>query len=166
MGVVDRRVPRLILAAAALLAVLFLAGLLPVETMRVRAESMAPTLRDGDRVLVAHRLSGLRRGSLVVLADPEGQGSIVKRVVGLGGERVAIEDGLLVVDGVPAVEPYTDPSRLDGVYQRPVLVPPGHLYVLGDARDTSVDSRQFGPVPLESVVGEVTYRIWPSPGRP
>lgn len=166
MGVVDRRVPRLILAVAAVLAVLFVAGLLPVQIMRVRADSMSPTLRDGDRILVAHPLSGLRRGSLVVLDDPEGPGTIVKRLVGLGGERVAIEDGQLVVDGVPASEPYTDRSRLDGVYQRPVVVPPGHLYVLGDLRDTSVDSRHFGPVPLDSVVGEVTYRIWPSPGRP
>jgi signal peptidase I len=133
---------------------------------RVDGPSMAPTLRDGDVVLVVHaglvaRLDALDRGDLVALADPGGGGRIVKRVVGLPGDTVEIQDAVLSVDGREVVEPYVDRARIDGVFYGPVTVPPGELLVLGDNRAASVDSRDFGPVPVGSVTGRVVLRLWP-----
>ena len=144
---------------------LLVTGMLPAEVVRVDAESMAPTLHAGDRVLLVHGADGLERGDLVAFTDPEGSGLLVKRVVALGGDRFEIEDGVLMVNGTPVVEPYADQSRLDGVFGGPLTVPQRRVYVLGDNRGDSVDSLVFGPVPLESVIGPVTFRLWPIPGR-
>lgn len=151
-------------AAAGLLVVLLLGGLLPVEIVRVESDSMAPTVQPGDRLLVVNDTDGLRRGRLIVLHDPLGAGALVKRVVGVGGDVVAIEDGVLVVNGAPVVEPYADPDRIDGVFHKPRSVPPGHVFVLGDDRRGSVDSRDFGPVPVSDAVGRVVWRLGPVPG--
>lgn len=155
---------RVLAAVGAVLAVLFLAGLLPFELVRVESDSMAPTLHSGDRLLVLHGAAGVRRGDVVVLHDPRGDGDLVKRVVALGGDRVSIEDGVLVLDGVPVVEPYTDPQQIDGVFHRPRLVPPGEVFVLGDHRRDSLDSRDFGTVPVTELVGRVVWRVGPAPG--
>lgn len=176
MGVVVRRgdrlnserriTPQRVLAAGvAALVVFFLAGLLPVEAVRVSSDSMVPTLHEGDRLLLEHSPRDLRRGDLVVFEDPEGAGPLVKRVLALGGDRFAIEDGTVVINGRALVEPYSDQTRIDGEYVGPLGVPPGHIYVLGDNRGDSVDSRDFGPVPLESLIGRVVFRIWSVPGR-
>lgn len=156
---------RVLAAGAAVLVVLFVAGLLPVEAARVESDSMVPTVAPGDQLLLEHAIGELRRGDLVVLDDPDGSGSLVKRVVALGGDVFAIEDGLVVLNGVQAVEPYADQSRIDGVYVGPLTVPAGQVYVLGDDRGNSVDSREFGPVPAATVIGRVVLRLWPSPGR-
>lgn len=165
-GTGRRVTPAGVLAAAAgLLVALLLGGLLPVEVVRVESDSMAPTVQAGDRLLVRHGPGDVRRGDVLVLRDPHGAGALVKRVVAVGGQRVAIEDGVLVVDAVPVAEPYADPDRIDGVFHRPRLVPPGHVFVLGDDRRESVDSRDFGPVPVSDVIGRVVWRLGPVPGR-
>ncbi len=148
-----------------LLAVAFVGGFLPVEIVSVRSDSMAPTLRDGDRVLIVHGAAA-PRGEIVVLDDPVGAGFIVKRVAAVGGDLVAIEDGVLVVDGRPVAEPWADLRHVDGMYLGPLAVPAGHLYVLGDDRGSSIDSRDFGPVPAAAVIGRAVTRIWPRPGPP
>lgn len=140
--------------------------LLVAEPERVLGPSMAPTLRDRDVVLsvrpgLVGAVDPLRRGDLVALRDPAGDGSIVKRVVGLPGDVVEIQDAVLLVDGAPVPEPYADLSGIDGVYFGPVTVPAGDVLVLGDNRGRSVDSRDFGPVPLGSVTGRVLLRLWP-----
>lgn len=140
------------------------AGLLPLQAMHVASGSMAPTLVDGDLVLV-DRLSGTpERMDVVAAEDPPGEGLVVKRVVGLGGDTVALEDGVLVVNRRPVCESAVDLSRVDGVWFGPVTVPADSVFLLGDARDVSVDSRDFGPVAESSVVGLVTARLWPHPG--
>lgn len=149
--------------AAGVLVVLFLAGLLPWGIVRVGQDSMSPALDDGDQVLVEHTSAGLRRGDIVVLTAPDGSGSLLKRVVAVGGDRVGIDDATLVVNGAAVDEPDVDRTRIDGEYFGPVLVPPGSVWVLGDNRGDSVDSRSFGPVLVDSVVGRVTVRLWPSP---
>ena len=154
------------MVTAALLVAL-LAGLLPVQVVRVEAASMEPTLREGERVLLVHGPGAPRRGDLVVLDDPTGGGGlIVKRVVALAGDRVEFDDGRLVLDGAVVDEPYADLRHVDGVFAGPFApVPPGHVYVLGDNRGDSVDSRTFGPVPATLVAGRITARVWP-PGTP
>lgn len=151
------------LAAAALL-VLLVSGLLPVQAVRVPSDSMTPTIAPGDHLLLDRRhADAVAVGDVVVVHDPLGDGLIVKRVIAVGGDAIGFEDGVLVRNGTPVAEPYTD-DVLDGVYYGPDVVPPGAVYLLGDNRVDSVDSRHFGPVPLSSVVGRVTARLFPSPG--
>lgn len=140
-----------------------------VQTFTVDSASMRETLRPGDRVLadrVTYRLREVRRGDLVVVHRPGGaavaEEDLVKRVIGLPGERVAAQDGTVTVDGVPLREPYA--GRDCGPARAPLgstLVPAGHLYLLGDDRCRSLDSRTFGPVPAKLVEGHIFGIVWP-----
>jgi signal peptidase I len=125
---------------------------------------MAPTLVAGDHVLVnkrAYREAPPHRGDLVVFRAPRSGELLLKRVVAVAGDQVGIEDGVLVVDGRRPREPYTDPDAIDSVYFGPVRVPPRAVFVLGDNRADSEDSRDFGAVPADDVLGRVGARIWP-----
>ena len=96
------------------------------EPFAIPSESMAPTLRPGDHVLVeklSYRFGSPRRGDLVVFRAPDGGSLAVKRIVGLAGDRVAIEDGVLAVNGHLQREPYVDQKQVDSVYFGPVVVP-------------------------------------------
>ncbi|MGY1703820.1 signal peptidase I [Geodermatophilus sp. SYSU D00697] len=148
----------------ALLLVASLAGLLPLQVMRVDSDSMQPTIDPGDLLVVRHGDGPAHRGDVVAVEHPLQEGLLVKRVAGVGGDEVAIEDGVLVVDGAPVCEPAIDPALLDGVWFGPVTVPPDTLFLLSDNRDGAIDSRAFGPVPTSSLVGSVPARLWPSPG--
>ena len=150
---------------AVVLAVLLVSGLLPFQTIRVPSASMTPTVAPGDHLLLhKRRPTEVAVGDVVVLHDPLDPGDlVVKRVIAVDGDSIGFEDGVLVRNGRPVTEPYTA-DFLDGVYYGPDVVPPGMLYVLGDNRVDSVDSRRFGPVPLASVVGRVDARLFPVPG--
>jgi signal peptidase I len=74
---------------------------------------------------------------------------------------VAIRDGVLNLNRRARREPFVDYSRVDSVYFGPVVVPRGAIFVMGDERDNSLDSRTFGPVPEDRIVGRVALRIWP-----
>jgi signal peptidase I len=125
---------------------------------------MAPTLAVGDLVVVERSAGPVRRMDVIAVEDPVGDGLLVKRAVGLGGDTVGIEDGVLVVNGTPVCERAVDQSRVDGVYFGPVTVPAGRVFLLGDERSASIDSRDFGPLADSAMVGLVRVRLWPSPG--
>jgi signal peptidase I len=125
---------------------------------------MAPALSVGDVVLVVPDGGEIERRDVVVVRHPDTGEQLVKRVVGVAGDRVRLEDGVLLVDDEPACEPSIDPDRIDGVFSGTVTVPEGRLFLLGDDRQSSVDSRDFGPVPVADVVGVIGVRLWPSPG--
>ncbi len=158
------RLTVLVAVLVGLLVVASVTGLLPVQVMRVDSGSMAPTVGTGDLLVVDRGGHPVGRRDVVVLPHPDTGVLLVKRVVAVAGEQVAIEDGVLVVDGAAVCEAPIDPSRLDGVWFGPVTVPDGHVFSLGDARGDSVDSRHFGPVPADDVVGLVRARVWPAPG--
>ena len=125
---------------------------------------MAPTLRPGDSVLVnklAYRFGDPRRRDLVVLRQPGSGELMLKRIVGIGGDRVGLEDGVLHVNGRPVPEPFVNRRLVDSVYFGPVRVPSGAVFVMGDQRSNSLDSRSFGAVPRSRIVGRVDLRIWP-----
>ena len=152
--------------AGAVLVVALLVRALLAHPDVVESTSMTPTLRPGDVVLVvraglADAVDGLDRGDLVVVREPGSGTAVVKRVVGLPGDVVEIEDAVTTVDGRAVDEPYVDRSRIDGVYFGPVTVPAGAVFLLGDDRSRSVDSREYGAVPLEDVTGRVVLRLWP-----
>ena len=136
-------------------------GLLPLQIVRVNAGSMTPTLEQGDLVVVDRTDSDVHRRDVVVAESPRDGSLLVKRAVAVGGDTVGIEDGVLVVNGASVCEPGVDPALVDGMYFGPVTVPDGAVFLLGDHRDGSIDSREFGAVPLSSVVGEVEGRLFP-----
>lgn len=149
---------RTAVAVLAVLAVVAVVRAGVVEVQRVTSASMEPTLHEGSVVLVdklVPRLSGVHREDLLVFASPQDGHDVIKRVVAVGGQQVAIRDAELYVDDRRVVEPQVDLSRIDGLWFGPVTVPRGAVFVLGDARSGSVDSRVYGPVPLGSVVGRV-----------
>jgi len=154
------------LLVLAVVALVLLRGFV-LEPFRIPSDSMAPTLKSGDQVLVdkrAYRDDGPRRGDLAVFRAPRTGEILLKRVVAVGGDTVGIEDGVLVVDGRRPREPYADPDAIDSVYFGPVRVRAGMFFVLGDNRGDSEDSREFGAVPAGRLIGRVRARIWP-PGR-
>jgi signal peptidase I len=151
------------LAVAAVLAMLAV-RLLVAEPFAIPSASMAPTLTPGDHVLVdklAYRGGIPRRGELVVFRAPASGEITLKRVVAVAGDTVGIEDGVLVVNGTKRRERYADPRAIDSVYFGPVDVRAGTVFVLGDNRLDSTDSRDFGAVPTSSLMGRVRARIWP-----
>ncbi|WP_223256973.1 signal peptidase I [Arthrobacter globiformis] len=153
---------RTITTAVLLAAVLLAARLWLVEPVTVSSESMEPALPKGSTVLMfkpGPALGSPKAGDLVVFTSPEDGSPAVKRAIAFGGQTVAIEDSVLVVDGVPQAEPGIDHSRIDGTYFGPVTVPAGHVFVLGDNRAGSVDSRAYGSVALEALQATV---LWPS----
>jgi signal peptidase I len=135
------------------------------EPFRIPSESMAPTLEPGDQALVTKVGGAPHRGDLVAFHAPRTGEVMLKRVVAVGGDTVGLEDGVLVVNGRRPAEPYVaDPDAIDSVYFGPVKVAQGSLFVLGDNRGNSDDSRDYGTVPERSVIGRATARVWP-PGR-
>ncbi len=140
-------------------------GVLPLRLVRVESASMSPTLATGDLVLLGPA-GRARVGDVVTLLAPGGGNELVKRVVALAGSRVEVLDGVLVVDGAAVCDSTADLSSTDGDYGGPWDVPDGAVFVLGDARAVSVDSRDFGPVSTGTVTGVVLGRAVPSPGAP
>ncbi len=142
----------------ALLIHLFLA-----QATRVYGQSMEPNIHADQRLVIeklSYHLHGPRRGDVVVLRDPSGTDELlIKRVVGLPGERIAITNGRVSVDGIVLNEPYLDQDTESG--NRSWVVPPLHIFVMGDNRGASRDSRTFGPVPIDGLVGRAIFRYWP-----
>ncbi len=133
------------------------------EIFRIPSESMSPTLEVGDSVLavkLAYRFGEPRRGDLAVFEDPEGELAI-KRVVGLSGDRMAVRDGVLYVNGKRKRESYVDYELTDSTFYGPEKVPSDHVYLMGDNRSNSKDSRVFGPVSEGDLLGEVVMRVAP-----
>jgi signal peptidase I len=167
-----------------------------VKPYRIPSESMLPTLKIGDRVLVnrlSHRLgSHPRVGQVVVFTPPAGTEAIpaacgvpdrdgracphptaakatstfVKRVVAVGGDTISIRNGHVIRNGVRERDGYTLPcGPADGCdFPRPIRIPAGDVFLMGDNRGNSDDSRFWGPIPASWVIGQAALRYWP-PGR-
>ncbi|MET2716655.1 signal peptidase I [Streptomyces harbinensis] len=171
-GGVGRRLSQLAVALGCVLFVGgFALGALLYQPYAVPTDSMHPVVAAGDRVL-AQRIEGrqVRRGDVVVFREAAwGDAPMIKRVVGVGGDTVACcdPDGLLLVNGEPVVEPYLDPRWSDSPTSYEVRIPEGELFLLGDQRLASVDSRdqitdvQAGSVPAEAVTARVEATLWP-----
>lgn len=139
-----------------------------IQAFYIPSESMVPTLKVGDRVLV-NKLSYSRgdvdRGDIVVFARPGGPGAdgiadLIKRVVALPGETVEGRDGAVYVDGRRLDETYLPDGTTTGPFP-PFTLPDDEVWVMGDNRNASDDSRRFKGVPLDDVVGRAFVVIWP-----
>jgi signal peptidase I len=153
--VVETIVPAILIA---LFINLFLA-----QATRVYGQSMEPNLHSDQRLIVeklSYNFHEPRRGDIVVLKVPNaGSGLLIKRVVGLAGEKIEIKGGKVYINDQPLEEPYI--SQQPQRDMEAVVVPPGHVFVLGDNRGFSNDSRSFGPVPLDNIVGRAWFSYWP-----
>jgi len=150
-------------AIPAVLIALFIHAFLAQAT-RVYGQSMEPNLHTNQRLIVekvSYRLHGPRRGDVVVLRRPDqDEGDLlIKRVVGLPGEEVSIREGRVYIDGRVLEEPYL--SEFTSGHYGPERVPPLRVFVLGDNRDASNDSRVFGPVHRDEILGRAWISYWP-----
>lgn len=137
-----------------------------VQPYVVPTGSMIPTIEIGDRVIAnkfVYRFEEPEPGDIVVLDDPTGSvPTLIKRVIAVGGQTVDLVDGQVTIDGAPVDEPYTHglPSEPQTV-SLPYTVPEGSVWLMGDYRTNSQDSRYFGAVPLDKIRGEAIFRFWP-----
>jgi signal peptidase I len=140
-----------------------------VEPFIVPTGSMIPTIQIGNRVLaekITYRfVRPPRYGDIVVFPDPKGEHPhLIKRVIATAGQTVDLKGGRVYVDGHELVEPYTHglPSEpLSADFRFPLTVPAGDLWVMGDNRTNSGDSRVFGPIPVGEVQGHAIWTYWP-----
>jgi signal peptidase I len=146
---------------AILIAILI--NLFLAQPTRVHGQSMEPNLHTDQRLIVekiSYHLHGPRRGDVVVFNMPQQSDELlIKRVIGLPGETVEIQGGKVYVNGKVLDEPYLA-QETQGRFG-PVVIPPLHVFVLGDNRSFSNDSRAFDTVPIESVLGRAWLSYWP-----
>ncbi|MFZ5973843.1 MAG: signal peptidase I [Bacillota bacterium] len=133
------------------------------EITRVDGPSMRPTLYTDEQILVnklAYAFGGTpNRFDIVICRYPGSDAHYVKRVIGLPGETISVQDGRVYINGKPlekdtGAEPMIEPMQ-------PVVVPNGHVFVMGDNRNDSMDSRQEGPIEMSEIIGRATAVVWP-----
>ena len=136
-----------------------------LEAFYIPSESMVPTLLVGDRVFVnkfIYRFAEPERGDIVVFESVNGgEEDLIKRIVALPGDEIEVGNGVLLMNGEEQREPYLNREMSFADSYRPTEVPEGHVFVMGDNRATSADSRVFGPLPIENIEGEAFMRFWP-----
>jgi signal peptidase I len=134
-----------------------------VQNYRVEGPSMEPTLHQGQFLLVnklAYRFGSLQRGDIIVFRYPHDPSrSFIKRVIGLPGDRLEIVGGELRIDGSPLVETYIDEQGRHSY--PPTTIEADQVFVLGDNRNNSSDSRRWGTVPVSHVTGKALLCYWP-----
>ena len=180
-----RELPLLLLVAlvAAVLLKTFV-----LQSFFIPSESMVETLQINDRIMVnklSFRFGDIKHGQVIVFDDPHDEGAdgesllgsalrnvaesvglsaprseFIKRVIALPGETIEIRDGVVMIDNAPIEEPYLAPGVQTSDFG-PELIPEGHVFVMGDNRGSSSDSRVFGPIPTDDVVGRAFVIIWP-----
>lgn len=165
-----------VLAGALVLALVLRSVLF--QAYYIRFTSMEPTLGNGDRVLVnklGYDIGDVDRGDLVVFERPRGvsgrqEDDLIKRVIALPGEVIAFVEGDVYIDGRRLHEPYLEssgitngkmPSGCADIVDDGCRIGPGEVFVMGDNRPNSTDSRTFGPISEDLIVGHAFLRLWP-----
>jgi signal peptidase I len=132
--------------------------------VRVDGLSMNPTLQHGEYILVSrlsYKTGEPQRGDIIVFSFPMDQKQdLIKRVVGLPGETISIRNNEVLVNGMKLEEPYIAQSP---IYSGEWTVGEGQLFVLGDNRNDSKDSHQWGLLPVENIIGKALLIYWPPP---
>jgi signal peptidase I len=158
-----------VIIAAALVVALVIKTFL-FQAFFIPSESMEPTLRPGDRVLVnklSYHFHPIHRGDVVVFKRPPAEAAdptikdLIKRVIGLPGDTIEERDGKVYINGRQLKEPYLTADTGTTLTLPVKVVPPGQYFVLGDNRTNSKDSRFIGPIPGSLIVGRAFVRVWP-----
>src|SRR5215475_10161591 len=135
------------------------------QPVKVEGTSMMPSLEDQERIFVnkfVYRLEPIQRGDVVVFRYPRDPSkSFIKRVIGVAGDRVQIDEGRVFVNGREVDEDYVPRAYADERSYPELVVPPDSYFVLGDHRSLSNDSRDFGPVNETYIYGKAVFGYWP-----
>jgi signal peptidase I len=135
------------------------------QPVKVEGTSMMPSLDDQERIFVnkfVYRLEPIERGDVVVFRYPRDPSkSFIKRVIGVAGDHVRIDDGQVFVNDKPLQEDYVSNMFADERSAGELVVPPHSYFVLGDHRNMSNDSRDFGPVNISFIYGKAVFGYWP-----
>ncbi|MGI8597407.1 MAG: signal peptidase I [Thermoleophilaceae bacterium] len=180
----------LVAIVAVAVALAFVIQAFLIKPFRIPSESMVPTLAVGQRVLVdrvSGHFSSPDRGDVIVFKPPAGadeqpprcgaedraqdsvcsrptrqrsEANFIKRVVGEPGDRLKVLDGDVYINGRRQDEPFAEDCECPE-YGREVTVPPGHFFMMGDNRGQSADSREWGPVPEDWIIGNAFFTYWP-----
>jgi signal peptidase I len=143
-----------------------------IQAFYIPSGSMEPTLKPGDRVLVnklSYDLHGVHRGDIIVFKSPPSEASdpsikdLIKRVIGLPGDKIQAIDGQVYINGKLLKEPYLPPGTITTSLPL-TTVPAGQYFVMGDNRGNSKDSRFIGTIPKHLIVGRAFVRVWPLSG--
>jgi signal peptidase I len=163
------------------LVVAFLLRTFVIATYSIPSGSMEPTLQVGDRIVVdklSYDLHGVDRSNIIVFSTPPKEdcagppvADLVKRVIGLPDETISVSGGNVFINGHLLAEPwlpaseqgrtYPGPSPAGYALHHPFRIPSGDVFVMGDNRTLSCDSRYWGPISESTIVGKVDVRIWP-----
>jgi signal peptidase I len=149
--------------------VIFLLIRMVVQNYRIESHSMLPNFHEGQFILVnklAFKLSQPERGEVIVFHNPSNTDEdYIKRVIGLPGDTLEMREQTVYINGEALPQPYATNPLPAGYSYGPVVVPANHLFVMGDNRPNSRDSRypEVGPVPEDLVVGKAWLRVWPLP---
>ncbi|WP_240633146.1 signal peptidase I [Paenibacillus montanisoli] len=131
----------------------------------VRNVSMQKTLVEGQRLIedkISYRFDSPERGDIVIIHGPESDKRLIKRVIGLPGDVINITgDGRVVLNGELQNEPYVKGRTFANGMEMPFTVPPKSVFVMGDNRENSQDSRELGPIAMSSLEGRAIFRLWP-----
>ena len=135
------------------------------QPVKVEGTSMMPSLSDHERIFVnkfVYRLEPIERGDIVVFRYPRDPAqSDIKRVIGVAGDRIRIDGGQVYVNDQPLDEDYVPPAYTDAQSLAEMVVPAQCYFVLGDHRNMSRDSRDFGPVNQSFIYGKAVFGYWP-----
>ncbi|MGD8399925.1 MAG: signal peptidase I [Bacillota bacterium] len=138
-----------------------------LEARYVPSPSMVPTIEVQDRFLsnkTAYWFHQPQRYDIIIFKPPARLGvkeDFVKRVIGLPGETITICKGVVYINNNPLPEPYISPDRAPLADFGPYIIPDGNLFMMGDNRNNSQDSRYWGPLPVENIKGKAWWRFWP-----
>ena len=135
------------------------------QPVKVEGASMLPGLEDQERIFVnkfVYHLEPIERGDVLVFRYPRDTSkSYIKRVIGVAGDRIRIVAGLVYVNDEPLSESYVPQQYVDWRSQPEITIPAGYYYMMGDHRNMSSDSREFGPVAEKYIVGKAVFGYWP-----
>lgn len=140
------------------------------EPHKVSGRSMVPNFQDGDYIItnkISVRSGEIKRGEVIILQNPRNPDQVfIKRVIGLPEEHIRLINGTVLISGQPLAEPYlpkgtTTPGEAFLSDGEEVVVPKAQYFVIGDNRTGSSDSREWGPVPVELIIGSAWLRYWP-----
>lgn len=138
-----------------------------VRSFYIPSGSMLETLQINDYILVnevVYRIGHPARGEIAVFHPPQetyagDKNDLIKRIVAIEGDEIAVRDGVLYLNGAPTLEPYIAEQPLNDF--PPTRIRPGHVFMMGDNRNDSMDSRVFGQVPMENLVGRAEWIFFP-----
>jgi signal peptidase I len=151
---------------AVLLGLVIVVMIFLYQPVKVEGTSMNPLLSDQERIFInkfVYHFEPIERGDVIVFWYPlDRSKSFIKRVVGLPGESIEIRDGHVYINGQELADQYVPANYLDGSTYAPHRVPVDGYFVMGDHRDSSNDSRVFGPVPRQFIYGKAVFAYWPA----